>query len=285
MLKFFFWILLIANAGLLAYQQGWLGSAAEKREPARLNNQLNADRIRLLRSGSASAGSGDDEPTVAKSAASGIAAVAARAPAVTAQAPAPAATPAASPATAPAASESAAPVKPPKAVVADAGKPAASPTASNNVACVEVGNFTAEEARRFEASLASLTLGPHLSRHPVQELASHMVYIPSQGSKEGAERKTAELRRLGINDFFVIQDNSEQRWGISLGVFRTDEAARIFLGQLNQKGVRTARIGTRQVRASMNVFRLRDIDAETRAAVDRLRAGFGGKELRDCIDI
>lgn len=48
MLKFAFWFLLALNAALLAYSQGLLGHAGEEHEPARLQNQLNGDKLRLL---------------------------------------------------------------------------------------------------------------------------------------------------------------------------------------------------------------------------------------------
>ena len=48
MLKFIFWTLLGLNAVLLAYGQGLLGSfKASEREPARINNQINTDKLVL----------------------------------------------------------------------------------------------------------------------------------------------------------------------------------------------------------------------------------------------
>lgn len=49
MLKFIFWSLLAANAVLLAYSQGVLGNFnGNEREPARIRNQLNPDKLRLV---------------------------------------------------------------------------------------------------------------------------------------------------------------------------------------------------------------------------------------------
>lgn len=48
MLKFIFWTLLGLNAVLFAYGQGLLGNfKASEREPARLKNQINTDKLRL----------------------------------------------------------------------------------------------------------------------------------------------------------------------------------------------------------------------------------------------
>ena len=49
MLKFIFWSLLAANGVLLAYSQGVLGNfKGNEREPARMKNQLNTDKLLLV---------------------------------------------------------------------------------------------------------------------------------------------------------------------------------------------------------------------------------------------
>lgn len=57
MLKLFFWLLLAANGVLFAFHQGYLGGDVEHpREAARLNQQLQADKLRLLSESEAKAG-------------------------------------------------------------------------------------------------------------------------------------------------------------------------------------------------------------------------------------
>lgn len=225
MLKFFFWILLLANAALLAYQQGYLDAMVPSgREPGRMSNQLNADRIRLI------------PAAAATSAAAGVS-------------------------------------------VASA---AAEGKNTEPAACIEIGNFSADEAKRFEARLAALSLGDRIARRGIQEVVTHMVYIPPQGDKEGADRKAAELRRLGIDDFYVIQDNSPLRWAISLGVFKVEEKARAHLVDLSRRGVRSARIGPYNVTTAMVAFQLRELDADMKAGVDRIKADFPKQEMRGC---
>ena len=172
------------------------------------------------------------------------------------------------------------------ATAASAAEPAAPPVAETPsptlVACTEVGDLTQAEAKRFEQRLASLALGERQSRQNVQEVASHMVYIPPQGDKEAAEKKAGELRRLGVTDFFVIQDNSNLRWGISLGVFKTDEAAKSQLANLNKQGVHSARIGARSITTSKLSYQLRDLDQATRDSVEQIKGDFPNLELRSC---
>lgn len=228
MLKFFFWILLLSNAGLLAYQQGYFDAMLPSgREPARMKEQINADKIKLIP---------PPAPNVP--------------PPVTVPEPAP--------------------------VVATAAANA------DVIACTEIGNFNPEEAKRFSTQIATLALGGRVSQRAIQEVASHMVYIPPQADKDAAEKKASELRRLGVDDFFIIQDNSTLRWGISLGVFKQGEAARAHLANLNQKGVRSARIGERSVTTNLVAFRLRDLDPGTKNALDKIKADFPKQESRKC---
>ncbi|HEY6774448.1 MAG TPA: SPOR domain-containing protein [Oxalicibacterium sp.] len=144
--------------------------------------------------------------------------------------------------------------------------------------CAEIGNFDAADAQRFESRLATLSLGGRVTRRAIADSARHIVYIPPLGSKEAAERKAAELRKFGVEDFFIIQDNSALQWGISLGVFKTEEAANNQLAALNKKGVRSARVGG----GNRIAFQLHDIDAATRGAIDKIRADFPRQQWREC---
>ncbi|HVL74821.1 MAG TPA: SPOR domain-containing protein, partial [Noviherbaspirillum sp.] len=146
-------------------------------------------------------------------------------------------------------------------------------------ACTEVGNFSNDEAQRFAAVLGDLA--QRAQRRPVQAASSYMVYMPPQPDREGAERKAAELRSLGIHDFFIIQDNSALRWGISLGVFKTEEGARTHLAGLSQKGVRSARIGERGAGAALVAFQFADLDEGARATLEQATAGMR-QTVKDC---
>ena len=150
------------------------------------------------------------------------------------------------------------------------------------MACVEIGNFNPDDAKRFAAQLKTAGLSERVKERSIQEVASHLVYIPPQTDRDGADKKASELRRLGITDFFIIQDNSPLRWGISLGVFKTEEAARNHLGMLVQKGVRTARIGQRSVTANLVAYQLRDLDAQKKWVIDKIKSGFPKQEERAC---
>ena len=229
MLKFIFCSLLAANAALFAYGQGYLGHfSGNEREPARLQNQLNGGKLKLVSAeranGAASAGAADGSPAAAK------------------------------------------------------------PAPPQLLACLEIGNFVLADARRFEAQLAPLGLGDRQARHnlPGTEVSSYIVFIPPQGSKEGADKKAAELKQLGVTNYFVMSDNSAMRWAISLGVFKTEPAAQNLLATLQKQGVRSAKLAPRMSGSKLLAYQFRDVDATLKGKLEQLRAGHPGTEARAC---
>jgi hypothetical protein len=220
MLKFLFALLLLANAALFAYHEGYLGnSSSDTREPGRMAKQINADKIKLL---------------------------------------------------------------PASAADTSAVTPVSAPGKPDVIACTEIGTFDAVEAKRFETRVASIAPGDRLSQRAVDEPSRYIVFIPPQGNKEGADKKSGELKKLGIKDFYVIQDAGEFKWGISLGIFRTEEAARAHLTALNQKGVKSARIGPYSAAPSKVAYQLRNLDAAARAELEKIKADFPQQQARGC---
>jgi cell division septation protein DedD len=164
--------------------------------------------------------------------------------------------------------------------------PAAEPVAAAPalIACVEIGNLTAQEARRFDNRIAVLGQSLQSARQNVTttEVGSYMVHIPPQATREAADRKAEELKNLGVTNFYVIPDNTPMKWAISLGVFKSENAAKTLLAALNKQGVQGARISARGTQVSRVNYRFRGIDAATREKLDRIAAGFQGQRTRDC---
>jgi hypothetical protein len=218
MLKFIFWSLLAFNGALWLLGSGHVGNFdGNVRQPARLENQLNADRIALI------------------------------------AAPAP--------------------------------KPAAPPVKPlEPIACIEIGNFTLSDAARFETQLATLALGERQSRHnvPGADVANYIVYLPPQGGKEGADKKVAELQRLGVQNYFIMADGATLRWAVSLGVFKSEATAQNLLASLVKRGVHNARIAPRMVNSKLLTFRLRGLDLPTKLRLDEIKTAFPAQAMTSC---
>ena len=109
-----------------------------------------------------------------------------------------------------------------------------------------------------------------------------MVFIPPQKSRAGADKKAAELKELGVSNFFIIQDQSKMRWGISLGVFKSEEAAKKHLAALKKMGVRSARVGARSVTNRRVAFVLRDMDEQSLKSLKVIMKEFPDQASHEC---
>ncbi|HEU4817261.1 SPOR domain-containing protein [Janthinobacterium sp.] len=172
----------------------------------------------------------------------------------------------------------------PAVATAPAPVAAETPAPPPSYACTEVGNFLLADGRRFEAQVAALDLGDRQSRRNVagQDISSYMVYIPPQGSKEGADRKAGELKQLGVTNYFIMNESSPLRWGISLGVFKSETSAQSQLASLNKQGVHSARVAPRYSASKQFAYQFRDLDAATRARLAEITKQFEEQELRSC---
>ena len=71
------------------------------------------------------------------------------------------------------------------------------------------------------------------------------MHVPPLGSKEAAERKAAEIRKLGVDDLFIVQDPGPAQFAISLGLYKNEAQANRLLESLREKGVRSAQVAGR----------------------------------------
>lgn len=174
----------------------------------------------------------------------------------------------------------AAPVPQPAAPKPAAPKPAAPEPVP--ITCLEWGSFNPGDASRAAQRLEPLALGAGLAQYRGEETASWWVHLPPQGSRAAALRKAAELKKLGVDDYFILQDAGPLRWSLSLGVFSTEDAARAHLQALRAKNVRSAVIDRRETRVPKVWFQVRGVDAALAARLRAIAQDFEGATLHDC---
>lgn len=165
---------------------------------------------------------------------------------------------------------------------AEADKLAEAGKGSRSAACLEWGTFPQQEADKASEALAALNLGNRLSTRQVEETAGWWVFMPPQGNKANADKKVEELKRFGVTDFFIVQEDGPNKFAISLGVFRTEEAARNYLAALNAKGVKTARADQRETKVQKTQFRMTGLDEPALVKFDAIKKDFPGHDTRDC---
>lgn len=149
-------------------------------------------------------------------------------------------------------------------------------------ACLEWGSFTLADAPKAQKSLEPLALGTRLTQRRTEETAGWWVYIASQGSRQGALKKAAELKALGVQEYFVVADEGPFRWGLSLGVFRNEEAALSRLATLRTQGVRTAEVGARETIVPKVWLQVHAPDTATEARLREIARQIDGSEVRPC---
>ncbi|MBP7626133.1 MAG: SPOR domain-containing protein [Zoogloea sp.] len=203
--------LVFANLLALTVWKGWIGGGAYPGEPERLSNQLSPERMRL------------------------VAEVRPAAPAPVAVAPA------APVLVTPAASDT-----PPQGETSpQPAAPAPVPETSAPPGCVAFGGVSAAQLDEIKARSAGAGPGFKLTESRSGAVSSWWVHVPSLGSKEAAERKAAEIRKLGVDDLFIVQDPGPAQFAISLGLYKNEVQANRLLESLREKGVRSAQVAGR----------------------------------------
>jgi hypothetical protein len=148
--------------------------------------------------------------------------------------------------------------------------------------CLEWGSFALADVPHAQNALEPLGLGARVTQRRTEDSAGWWVFIAPQGSRPAALKKAAELKTLAIDDYFIVQEEGPLRWALSLGVFRTEEAAQARLAALRDQGVRSAQIGARETAVPKVWLQVKGVDAALQARLNEIARGVEGTELRDC---
>ena len=148
--------------------------------------------------------------------------------------------------------------------------------------CLEWGDFSGADLTRATAALSALQLGDKLSQYQVEHAIGYWVYIPPLKNKAAVTQKIAQIKARGVEEYFIVSDAGPWLNAISLGVFKTQEAAQNFLDDLRQaKDIRSAQIGERASKFKTTVFVLNGPDAAAMAELTRIQQGFPGSTLQN----
>jgi hypothetical protein len=145
--------------------------------------------------------------------------------------------------------------------------------------CVEWGPLSDGDRTRALATLEPLDLGRLISQKKVEVIANYWVFLPPAANKAAADRRVEELKAQGVRDLALV-DSGPQRFAISLGVFRTEDAADARLAALQAQGVTAAKVGARAQSVMQTVLVVRDPPAPAVARLKELQSGFGGSEIK-----
>lgn len=152
-------------------------------------------------------------------------------------------------------------------------------TASLADVCAEWGPFSENDRVRALADLEPLGLGRLISTKRLDSPTSFWVYIAPFSSRIAAERGVAVLRAQGITDVSVV-DSGNGRFAISLGVFRTEDAANGLAADLVGRGITNVRAGPRPQPGNVATLVIRDPPAAAIARLKDLQSGYAGADVR-----
>ena len=149
-----------------------------------------------------------------------------------------------------------------------------------SLACMEWGDFSGNALARATAALSALKLGNNLTQRQIEHVSGYWVYIPPLKDSAEVEKKVAQIKALGLEEYFVMQETGKWQNAISLGVFKTEEAAHKFLESIMAKGVKSAKVGEHMSKRMLTVFVLKDPDAGITAKMAALQKGYPDSELK-----
>lgn len=146
--------------------------------------------------------------------------------------------------------------------------------------CMEWGEFSGSDLERASKALAAIKLQDRMGSRTVEYASGFWVYVPPIASKAVLNKKINEIKGMGVDDYFVMREAGKWNNAISLGVFKTEEAAKKFLVLLKKKGVRSAKVGLRQHKLKFTVFTFKHVDAELSLRLNTLQKEFSSSELK-----
>ncbi|HEY3431727.1 MAG TPA: SPOR domain-containing protein [Rhodocyclaceae bacterium] len=245
-LRILFALLVLINLLVFAWHQSTLGNDDESREPQRLTEQKDADKLKLL--------TNDDAEPAAPS----------KPPANQANAPA----------SAPGATLSS---------TATAPQPlAASPETKPSAICRLVSGFKLAEAKQW----ADASAGPHPELKflvtPVVAAGTYDVLIAGLPGRDAAETKLKEVRALGITAPVRTAADGGGRVALIFASVASESEAKDYLQALQEKGVRSARVFSRPAPPTSAQVEISNLDQNSLKTIKDKLVNRSDLHIGDC---
>ncbi|HSQ82673.1 MAG TPA: SPOR domain-containing protein [Casimicrobiaceae bacterium] len=166
---------------------------------------------------------------------------------------------------------------------ASQGSAQAQPQAPSSAApadvCVQWGPFSDVDRAKAQADLDPLKLGHALSQRQVIVTDAWWVSLGPIATRAAADRRVADLRAQAIDDLSVV-DTGDGQFAVSLGIFRTQDAASVRVQALAARGVAGARAAPNPRSITKTMLVVRNPPTGVAAKLEALRGKYPGSELR-----
>lgn len=154
-----------------------------------------------------------------------------------------------------------------------------SKVAALNDVCVEWGPFADPERTRALVELEPLALGRLLTQKRVEFDGGYGVLAGPYPSRAAADARTGEIKRQGIRDVGAV-DAGRGQFNVSLGVFRTERAASVYLDELTRKGVGPAKVERYAQAIAQTLLVVRSPPQAVMTRLKDMQALFPGTEIK-----
>jgi hypothetical protein len=145
--------------------------------------------------------------------------------------------------------------------------------------CLEWGEFSGTDSERATAALTTLKLADKLTQRQTDYAVGYWVYMSPAKTRAEMDKNIAELKAHNVKDYFVVRDSEQWKNAISLGVFKTDKAARKVFDGLRAKGIKTVKTGELMSKFRSTVFVLKSLDAAAIEKMVNLQKEFAGSAV------
>jgi len=145
--------------------------------------------------------------------------------------------------------------------------------------CYKWGNFTSTNLPSAQVVLVRRGWQEDVNPDPIEQLDKRFwVYYPPLKNAELAREKADEIKALGIEELYIVQD-SQWRNAISFGLFSDEQLASSLLTSLQEKGVKGATKALRSPGKSLNSLLIKAVTTDTALELHKIKPEFVGTEL------
>ena len=109
--------------------------------------------------------------------------------------------------------------------------------------CPECEKSASPERTRPASALTTLKLAEQLTQRPAENPVKYWVYIPPAPTRAKLNENIATLKKQNVKNYYTVKEPRQWKNAISLGVFKTEQAARKALDGIRAKGIKTAVMG------------------------------------------
>ena len=145
--------------------------------------------------------------------------------------------------------------------------------------CYKWGNFTKTNLPSAQVVLVRLGLQSVIGQEAVaQEDKRFWVYYPPLKSAALAQQKAAEIKAMGVDELFVVQD-SQWRNAISFGLFQDEQLATNLLNELQTKGVKSATKALHNPGKLLTSLLIKAVSVDAASELQKIKPEFVGTEI------